>query len=324
MSDFFGHEKQWLFLKKSESLGKLSHAYLFSGKPGLGKRKIALEFAKFLNCQDKDFSQRPCGKCSSCLETEKNCHPDFLLLETKEKTEEGEIDSIRFLTNWLSLKPGLGKYKVAVIDQFQNFSLPAQSALLKTLEEPRGNAVLILISDYPEFLSSTITSRLQEIKFHSLSVKETTDFLVSRGAKEPLAKRASLLSLGRPLRALKLLKKEEMEAEEKKLEAFTDLLAESLSVWFRQIEKMAENKEGLIETLEAWLNFLRILFLAKIGSLKQDFSGEREKAFLNKGDSIPLAKLKSFLSSLEKANYLLLRTNANSRLILENSVLELF
>jgi DNA polymerase-3 subunit delta' len=322
MSDSFGHEKQWLFLKKSASLRKLSHAYLFSGKPKLGKRKIALEFAKFLNCQDKDFQQRPCGKCFSCLETEKNCHPDFLLLETKEKTEESEIGSIRFLIDWFSLKPGLAEHRVAVIDQFQNFSLPAQSALLKTLEEPRGSAVLILVCDYPEFLSSTIISRLQEIRFFPLSFKETTDFLVSRGAKEPLAKRASLLSLGRPLKALELLEKKEMEAEEEKLESFTNLLAESLSSWFRQIEKMTENKEDLAETLGVWLNFLRLLFLKKIGSLKQDFIDER--AFLTKGDFLALAKLKSFLSSLEKANYLLLRTNANSRLILENSVLELF
>jgi len=318
----FGHEKQWLFLKKSASLGKLSHAYLFSGKPKLGKRKIALEFAKFLNCQDRDFGKKPCQKCSSCLETEKNCHPDFLLLETKEKTEESEIDSIRFLIDWFSLKPGLGRYRVAVIDQFQNFSLPAQSALLKTLEEPRGNAILILVCDYPEFLSSTIVSRLQEIKFHSLSFKETTDFLVSRGTKEALASRASLFSLGRPLKALELLEKENLEAEEEKLESFTNLLTESLSSWFRQIEKMAENKDYLAETLETWLSFLRLLFLKKIGSLDQDFI--EGKAFFHKGDSLALAKLKNFLSSLERANYLLLRTNANARLILENSILELF
>ena len=316
MSNFFGYEKQWQFLKKSAELAKLSHAYLFSGKPQLGKREIAKEFSRLINCQSKNFKDRPCDKCQSCQEMQKNCHPDFLWLNTKKEAGAGEIDSIRNLSHWLHLRAGLGEYKVAIINQFQNFSLPAQSALLKTLEEPKGKTVLILICDYPEFLSPTIISRVQEIRFQSLPNEKIVELLIAKGAKEPLAKKISYLSLGKPLKASGLLDGQQMKLEEEKIIDFRKLLKGNLAFSFKEIEKIVEEKEDIFQRLEVWLNFLRIIFLERIGVIKEEIVGREE--------SIPLVNLKNLLSSLEKANYLLLKTNANKRLILENSILELF
>jgi len=316
MSNFFGYEKQWQFLKKSAELAKLSHAYLFSGKSQLGKREIAKEFSRLINCQSKNFKDRPCDKCQSCQEMQKNCHPDFLWLNTKKEAGVGEIDSIRNLSHWLHLRAGLGEYKVAIINQFQNFSLPAQSALLKTLEEPKGKTVLILICDYPEFLSPTIVSRVQEIRFQPLPNEKIVELLMAKGAKEPLAKKISYLSLGKPLKASGLLDGQQMKLEEKKIIDFRKLLKENLAFSFKEIEKVVEEKEDIFQRLEIWLNFLRIIFLERIGVIKEKIVGQEE--------SIPLVNLKNLLSSLEKANYLLLKTNANKRLILENSILELF
>ena len=318
MSNFFGYEKQWQFLKKSVERAKLSHAYLFSGKSQLGKREIAKEFSRLINCQSENFKDRPCDKCQSCQEMQKNCHPDFLWLDTKKEAPgtESEIDSIRNLSHWLHLKAGLGEYKVAIINQFQNFSLPAQSALLKTLEEPKGKTVLILICDYPEFLSPTIVSRVQEIRFQSLPNKKIVELLIIKGAKEPLAKKISYLSLGKPLKALELLDGQRMRLEEEKIIDFKRLLKENLAFSFKEIEKIVEEKEDIFQRIEIWLNFLRIIFLKKIGVVKEEIVDQEE--------SISLVNLKNLLSSLEKANYLLLKTNANKRLILENSILELF
>ncbi len=319
MSNFFGYEKQWQFLKKSVELAKLSHAYLFSGKSQLGKREIAKEFSRLINCQHGNFKDRPCNVCQSCQEMQKNCHPDFLWLDTKKEAPDagGEIDSIRNLSNWLHLRAGLGEYKVAIINQFQNFSLPAQSALLKTLEEPKGKTVLILICDYPEFLSPTITSRVQEIRFHSLPNNKIVELLMAKGAKEPLAKKISYLSMGKPLKALGLLDSQQLKLEEEKIIDFKKLLKGNLAVSFKEIEKIIEEKEDIFQRLEIWLNFLRIIFLERIGVIKE----EELIPLVNLVDPV---NLKNLLSSLEKANYLLLKTNANKRLILENSILELF
>ena len=322
MLNFFGYEKQWQFLKKSVELEKLSHAYLFSGKSQLGKSEMAREFSKLVNCQvdcqSENFKNKPCNQCQSCQEMQKNCHPDFLWLDTK-KTALGsiaEIDSIRNLSQWLHLKAGLSEYKVAIINQFQNFSLPAQSALLKTLEEPRGKTVLILICDYPEFLSSTIVSRVQEIRFQSLSNEKIIELLMINKTEELLAKRISYLSLGKPLKALELLDCERMKIEEEKIIRFKKLLKGNLAFSFKEIEKIVEDKDDLFQRLEIWLNFLRIIFLERIGVAKEE-TIDLEK-------SISLVNIKNLLSSLEKANYLLLKTNVNKRLVLENSILELF
>ena len=331
MPNFFGYEKQWQFLKKSVELAKLSHAYLFSGKSQLGKREIAKEFSRLINCQSENFKDRPCGKCQSCQEMQKNCHPDFLWLDTKKEAGDSEIESIRNLSQWLHLRAGLGEYKVAIINQFQNFSLPAQSALLKTLEEPKGKTVLILICDYPEFLSPTIVSRVQEIRFQSLPNEKIIEFLIARGAKEPLAKKISYLSMGKPMKASELLDGRQMKLEEEKINDFRELLKENLAFSFREIEKIVEEKEDIFQRLEIWLNFLRIIFLERIGVITDRMSDipscAIKEEIVGREESIPLVdlvNLKNLLSSLEKANYLLLKTNANKRLILENSILELF
>ncbi|MBU4350827.1 hypothetical protein L6250_01425 [Candidatus Parcubacteria bacterium] len=316
MLNFFGHEKQWQLLQKSVKSGKLSHAYLFSGKSQLAKREVAKEFIGLLSCQSKSFENKPCQQCQSCQEMKKGCHPDLLWLEAKEETGESEIGSIRNLANWLHLKPGLGKHRLAVVNQIQSFSLPAQSALLKTLEEPKGEAILILISDYPEFLLDTIISRVQEIKFHCLSDKRIIDFLLSKNVDPKLAKRISCLSLGKPLKALSLLDSGQMKSEEKRIMAFKRMLKKDLVFSFKEIEKTVEEKETLLSGLETWLNVLRIIFLERIGVIKEDIMDREEQ--------IALPNLKNLMISLEKANYLLMKTNANKRLILENSILELY
>lgn len=316
MSSFFGHEKQWQLLKKSAELNKVSHAYLFSGKSQLGKKEMAGEFSKLLNCQSESSESRPCRHCQSCLEMEKGLHPDFLRIEVKDETGESEIDTIKNLAGWLCLKPGLGKRRLVVINQIQDFSFPAQSALLKTLEEPRGEAVLILISDYPELLLGTIASRVQEIKFYCLAEKKIIEFLVSQGVDKKLAGQIGYLSLGKPLKAMSLLDSGRLKREVEKIAAFKRLLRENLAVVFKEIGKMAEENEVLSSRLESWLNILRIIFLERVGVIEEEIVSREEQ--------ITLPNLKKLILSLEKASYLLSRTNASKKLVLENSILELY
>jgi DNA polymerase III delta prime subunit len=264
------NEKQWLFLKKSAQLGKLSHAYLFSGRSGLVKEETAREFAKVLNCQNQDFKAKPCGQCPSCTEFAKGLHPDFLWLEPEKEAEESQINLVRNLTGWLSLRPGLGGYKVAAINRLENFSFAAQSSLLKTLEEPAGQTVLIIISDYPDLLLPTIISRSQEIKFPPQPIKQSEDDFI-KTAQVPLA------------------------------------------AYFRRLKEVSENEEEAFKFLENLMAFSREEFLIKVG------------AKTKKGQSqISLVRLKNFLFAAEKTNYLLRRTNVNTRLALENLILNLF
>lgn len=174
--------KQWLFLKKSVALNKISHAYLFSGPANPAKEKTARTFGQLLNCQSVLADGEPCGECLSCRQTLKRIHPDFLWLELTAEDFDSQINLIRNLIGWLSLKPALDRRKVAVINRLENFSFEAQSSLLKTLEEPAGQTVLVIISDCPDLLPKTIVSRCQEMKFPVLPAvgnqqKELTELI---------------------------------------------------------------------------------------------------------------------------------------------------
>jgi DNA polymerase-3 subunit delta' len=333
MTDFFGLEKQWQFLVKSTRLGKLSHAYLFSGQAGLGKRALAREFARLINCQASQ--EIACGNCLSCQEMEKGCHPDFLCLSAESETgEEGQIGlitggtppgisgilpAIRELSRWLSLRPSFGGFKVAVIEGFDQFSRSAQSALLKTIEEPEGKTVLILTSDCPEFVFPTIISRTQEIKFSPLSRERLSAYLKDRGWPPIVAEKASFFAFGKREKALQLTDSSELEKEEDKARDYLKALSSDLFVSFQKIKSVSEERTLALAFLEDIMNFLRQVFLHKIGASQAVPSPFREAA-----DRFTAKKLKDFLTMAENTNYFLAGTGVSAQLALENLALELF
>ena len=149
------HKKQWDFLVKSAELGKLPHALLFYGQKGLGKKDFSVEFAKFfIGAADP---------------------PDFILVEPTGPSfakasagkKEIQINQIRNLIEKLSFKPYAADFKMAVINKAHLMTSEAQNCFLKFLEEPRKKTFLILITEYPQLLLSTILSRVQKIRFYS-------------------------------------------------------------------------------------------------------------------------------------------------------------
>ena len=159
-----GHQKQWQYLKRMVDSGKIPQALLFSGQEKLGKKKVALEFISLL------FKESPIG------------HPDFLLIEPKER--QIKIDQIRDLSWRLSLKPIKSFLKAAIIDQAHLMTIEAQNCFLKTLEEPRGETILILITEYPNFLLPTILSRCEILKFYPVKNEELRKFLIEKGIEK--------------------------------------------------------------------------------------------------------------------------------------------
>jgi DNA polymerase-3 subunit delta' len=159
-----GHQKQWEFLQKKFETGTLSHAYLFLGAENLGKKDFAIELVKLINCASLKEG-KPCQKCPSCLAIEKRTFPDLLLIKKKDDKSEIEISQIREVQNFLSYKSYYGSFKSVITENADQMNLEAQSCFLKTLEEPKGNTLLILISSKPDLILPTIYSRCQAVKF---------------------------------------------------------------------------------------------------------------------------------------------------------------
>jgi len=208
-----GNEKIIEFLASVVTSDTPSGAYLFLGPDDLGKSTIALAFARNL--------------MAKVIESETNLSSDLHVIKPEEGKKVISITQVRELIKTLSLSSFLNSYKIGIIKEAQTLTEEAQNALLKTLEEPRENVVIILLSSSEEGLLETITSRVQKLHFQPVATEVIYDFLISEyGAKRSLAKDLASLSLGRPLKAAKFL---EDEASYKKYQEKSSILLQFLT-----------------------------------------------------------------------------------------------
>ena len=175
--DIYGHEKKIEILKKTLAQKRTGHAYLFSGIPAIGKRTLALEFIKAINCERSESVSDSCGECSSCRKIQHASHPDVFLVEA-----EGQfirIASIRQIQERTKCKPLEARRRAFIIDDADKMNEESANALLKMLEEPSLVNILILVTARPYSMPQTIISRCQHMRFNPLSSETVARFLVA-------------------------------------------------------------------------------------------------------------------------------------------------
>lgn len=165
-----GHQKILKYLSKAVVNNLVSHAYLFAGPKHVGKATVARWFGKILLCE-RTTEGVPCGACRACVEVEKGVYPDFHYI-IPEDTKMINIDAVRGLKAALSKTPLRNSYKIVIIDPAEALGGEAANALLKTLEEPYGKTVFILIAHAPAGIAETIISRAELITFSQVSRTE--------------------------------------------------------------------------------------------------------------------------------------------------------
>lgn len=186
-ADIIGQERVLGVLRQALSTGRMSHAYLFSGPPGVGKMTTALAWARTII-----MASDPQGE----LYWREGIHPDFLLIEkAPQKTLIGIEQINREMEPWLALKPYRASHRVVVIGQAHLMSLPAANALLKTLEEPPAHAVIILTAEDQRVLE-TILSRCQLVRFAPVREADIRLLLEQRGIAANQARQIARLSQG--------------------------------------------------------------------------------------------------------------------------------
>lgn len=169
-----GNEKIIDSLIKSVQLNKISHSYLFLGTEGIGKKKIAEEFAKMILCLSDN---KYCGKCKSCIEFDTNNNPDFLCIEPDGNSIK--IEQIRYIQKRIQEKPIISNRKVYIINNADLMTKEAQNCLLKTLEEPPEFGTIILIGSNENNFLSTIKSRCMILHFNNIPNHQLKAFLES-------------------------------------------------------------------------------------------------------------------------------------------------
>jgi DNA polymerase-3 subunit delta' len=213
------HEAQWQRIEVMRASGRLPHALMLRGLRGLGKAAFAQRLASALLCES---SAPPCGECRGCTLMAAGNHPDFLKVKPEEGKQAIGIDQIRALIDHLVLTTQYRGYKLVIVDPAESMTPQAANTLLKTLEEPPGAAVFILVCHQSGLLPATIRSRCQMLEFPLPPTGLTEPWLKARLTDGAPAEKLLRLAGGVPFRALEL---SEEKGAEKPAALFGDLAA---------------------------------------------------------------------------------------------------
>ncbi len=242
--EILGQEIPISILKNSLKAGRVAHAYLFLGEEGVGKKLAALNLAKVLNCEKNSVDA--CDDCSSCQKIERSLHPDVKCFEPDGLSRTIKLEHILELQREIYLKPFEGRKKVFMLFEAERMNREAANALLKTLEEPPGESILILISTSSDKLLPTIKSRCQTVRFSLIPEEAVEKFLRENlDCKADEARSLSLVSGGRPGEALRLKKEGVFEEKEKILDLVLDKNEDVLEIAGKMVKIWDEHKKNL-------------------------------------------------------------------------------
>ena len=254
-SEVIGQDRALAVLRRSISVGRVAHAYLFSGIEGCGKRKSALAFVQAVFCGQEEA----CGVCPSCRKLAGGQHPDLHILEP-----DGafiKIDQVRELQKELSYRPFEAPKKACIIDGAERLNLSSGNALLKTLEEPPGDALIILIAPEPSAVLQTILSRCQALSFQPLSAELIEARLLRDQFPAEVARVAATLCGGSLGKALEIASDGVLGERGSFLERIAALRLSEIAPLLAAAEEFAADKEGLPGLLELLLSFLRDMLI---------------------------------------------------------------
>jgi len=227
-------------LRRLLAAGRMPHAFVFRGPEGVGKAMVARILCAALLCESE--AGEACGNCRSCATLERGYHPDLTWVTFEPRERGGElrktivVDQIRELVRLAGVSPREGRRRVFVIDPADRMNPEAQNGLLKTLEEPPGRTVLLLIASRPHMLLPTVRSRCFLLGFSKLSPVDLAGLLRRRGLPEGEARMRAALAGGRPGLAIEL----DLDAASERRDEVLRMLLDLSDPGGRHLDRLSE------------------------------------------------------------------------------------
>jgi DNA polymerase III subunit delta' len=279
-----GQDRAVTQIRCAWAIGRLPQAYCFAGPPGVGKRTTALALAQAVNCQAPlpgAIAGEPgdaCGRCIPCRKIARAEHPDVNVVQPEEKTVI-TIDQIRELRTGAGLRAYEGKAKVWILDPADQMQEPAANAFLKTLEEPAGASLFVLVTATPSALLATIRSRCQGVRFDPLTEESLQEILLGHGRSPEEAAAAAALAGGSAARALALDVAGVRALQERIVSEAWSALG-SLPAVLERAESLSKDRAGFEAALEVLVGFSRDVAVTKVGgkAAEQLLPGRRAEA----------------------------------------------
>lgn len=251
------HDSAWQQITDQYGRASLPHAFLFNGIKGIGKADFVSRLAAWLMCSGEKSPTKACGACKQCRLFESESQGDYRFIEPEEGSQVIKVDAIRSLNEFISQSANQGGLKIAVLYPAESLNINAANALLKTLEEPSQNSLIILISHVSGQLLPTIRSRCQVVDFIKPSESQALDWMCSNlelGRED--ATQLLPLCAGGPLQAEALL-------EFNAVEEHTLMLSELGKILKRDVspsgvaERWADELASLrLSWMTSWLQWL--------------------------------------------------------------------
>jgi DNA polymerase III subunit delta' len=325
MRAIYGNQQARARLERAALGDAMSHAWLLTGPSDIGKMTLALEFARLLQCTGRaPTDSDPCGTCSSCLKIAHSSYPDVTLIEPEKGKRTLSIDAVREMIRMAALAPTEGQWRIFVIPDIERMVPAGMNALLKTLEEPAPQVILLLTSSEPETLLPTVLSRCQIVPMLPLSPDEVARALTERWqVSETEARALAGLANGRLGWAVRAAEKPELREQRiHELEELAGLATASRDERLRRAGAFGTDVESARRVLELWTLWWRDVVLAAGGASHLVTSGALRAQAERLGRALGVERAQAFLRALLDAQ-LALEANANPRLTMEVLALDL-
>ncbi len=254
------HQRPWSFVTARLAAGQLPHALLIGGEQGVGKRAFADRLAHSLVCEQPAGPEfEPCGHCKQCELVAAATHPDIRVY-APEKSRMIKVDQVRALSAFAVASPQVARRKLIVIDRADQLNINAANALLKTLEEPSADVVLLLLQETGRPILPTLRSRCQAMVIPTPAPEVATDWLAAQLARQDAGSKVSAtqcrqaLAMARfaPRLALDYLAGDYLALREEALDLFRRFMKSELAVGEAVRPFKALGAEPTLWLMELW------------------------------------------------------------------------